>query len=155
MAQGSRLHRPRASSYTSVVVVQLSPATMMHSPTAAHAKLFRGSSIGGIGSHRSMSPFMVSASRDVVRVKVLSWPPKTAKRPSLSTHVPPSICETLVSGKYLHRRLVACGGAGGAGDDSSEFGKHGVGLRVVGPDAGGGDVRRLRRAHPKVLNPRS
>jgi hypothetical protein len=104
--QGSRLHdRPSASSYTSAVIESSPPATRTHPPMAAHATYLRASCIGGSGSHRSMSPSRVSTSQDAVSACLLSPPPKTAKRPSLSTHPLPRWRPTLTSGKYLHCQL--------------------------------------------------
>jgi hypothetical protein len=71
--QGSRLHRPSASSYTSAVIEPKPPATMTHPPMAAYAKLLRASCIGGSGSHRSMSPSRVSTSHDAVVVEVCGF----------------------------------------------------------------------------------
>eukprot|EP00740_Mantoniella_antarctica_P017794 CAMPEP_0198686236 /NCGR_PEP_ID=MMETSP1468-20131203/14665_1 /TAXON_ID=1461545 /ORGANISM="Mantoniella sp, Strain CCMP1436" /LENGTH=360 /DNA_ID=CAMNT_0044432235 /DNA_START=542 /DNA_END=1620 /DNA_ORIENTATION=+ len=62
MQHGSRLHRPSPSSYTSDVVEPSPPATMTHSPIAAHANPRRGSCIGAIGYQRAPSASRVSTS---------------------------------------------------------------------------------------------
>ena len=83
--QGSRLHRPRASSYTSAVTKPTPPATMTHPPIAAHAKPHRASRIGASGSHRSSSPCRVNTSHDL---SLLSEPPNTANRLSSAAVMP-------------------------------------------------------------------
>jgi hypothetical protein len=75
-SQGSRLHRPSASSYTSAVTEPRPPATMTHPPIAAHAKLFRASCIGGSGTHRSPSPSRVNTSHNLVDLQFSSGQPK-------------------------------------------------------------------------------
>jgi hypothetical protein len=105
MLQGSRLHRPWASSYTSAVMELSPPATMTHPPIAVDAKPIRASCIGGSGFHRSPSPSRVNTSHDRVASPLGSPPPKTAKRPSLSTHPLPSPRTMLVAGRYLHCQL--------------------------------------------------
>jgi hypothetical protein len=114
-SQGSRLHCPSASSYTSTDsepgAHQLPPVTMTQLPIAAHAKQLRGSCIGGRGSHRASSPSKVNASHDDV-VVAPEWisPPNTAKRPSPSTHAlaeeRPRLC---MPGKYFHCQPASLG----------------------------------------------
>jgi hypothetical protein len=118
MLHGSRLHRFSPSSYTSTVFESTPPATMTHPPTAAHAKLRRGSSIWDNTFQRAPSASRVSASHDEMVVPLASTPPKTAKRPSLNTHPPPKARMALVPGKALHCQLASlgapCGGLGAA-----------------------------------------
>jgi hypothetical protein len=103
--QGSRLHRPSASSNTSAVFELSPPTTMTHPPMAALAKYLRASCIGGSGSHRSMYPPRVSTSHDAVGARLLSLPPKIAKRPFL---LATKRCALLV-GRFLpsHSRFKA------------------------------------------------
>eukprot|EP00740_Mantoniella_antarctica_P023075 CAMPEP_0198702748 /NCGR_PEP_ID=MMETSP1468-20131203/388941_1 /TAXON_ID=1461545 /ORGANISM="Mantoniella sp, Strain CCMP1436" /LENGTH=110 /DNA_ID=CAMNT_0044461329 /DNA_START=573 /DNA_END=905 /DNA_ORIENTATION=- len=55
-------------------------------PIAAHAQTNRGSCIGRNGDQRAPSASMFSAAHDQEAKPLSSTPPKTAKRPSLSTH---------------------------------------------------------------------
>jgi hypothetical protein len=110
---GSRLQWPSASSYTSTVRVTSEalkpPATMTHPPTASQANPNRSSCMCGSGSHRS-PPSSVNTSHDDVVVNSVppkTVPPKTAKRPSLSTHPPQPKRATLMPGNCLHRQLAS------------------------------------------------
>jgi hypothetical protein len=113
--QGSILHRPSPSSYTSTVV-EHSPTTTTHLPNAAHADASRAWCIGRSGSYRPSEPARVSASHEDIAARLPSMPPKTAKRPSLITHPPPKRRATHVLGKSINCQEAPFGdpGSGGA-----------------------------------------
>lgn len=95
---------PSPSSYTTTVFQASPPTITTHPPIAAHTPPLCATGNGSSGSHRAPSPSKVNTSHDKVGLfhVLASKPPKTAKRPSPSTHTLLVKRATLDAGKALH-----------------------------------------------------
>jgi len=131
-SHGRRTHRSNTLSNTSADLTRSrSPcgsrppppsATTMHPATAAHAnwvRACRASCIGGNISQCSSSPTS-NASHDDKGPLLLSSPPRTAKRPSLSTHPLQPARTTLIAGISLQVHAVSRAPCAGGSNTSTD-----------------------------------
>eukprot|EP00740_Mantoniella_antarctica_P023793 CAMPEP_0198706766 /NCGR_PEP_ID=MMETSP1468-20131203/391135_1 /TAXON_ID=1461545 /ORGANISM="Mantoniella sp, Strain CCMP1436" /LENGTH=104 /DNA_ID=CAMNT_0044465717 /DNA_START=922 /DNA_END=1236 /DNA_ORIENTATION=- len=96
------------------------PATTTHLATAAHAKSYLASCMGGIGCQCSPSSTDNTSHDDK---NPWALPPRTAKRPSLNTHPQQPSRPTVIAGSSLQVDVAPsapCTGGGGGSSTSAD-----------------------------------